>query len=55
MRLKIYKGECVGFIGANGAGKSTTIKMLSGILYPDSGYINVMGFEPQKDRKIKKY
>ena len=51
INFEIYKGECVGFIGANGAGKSTTIKMLSGILYPDSGYINVMGFEPQKDRK----
>lgn len=49
--FEIYEGECVGFIGANGAGKSTTIKMLSGILYPDSGYIDVMGFEPLKDRK----
>ena len=49
--FEIYEGECVGFIGANGAGKSTTIKMLSGILYPDSGCINVMGFEPHKDRK----
>ncbi len=49
--FEIYEGECVGFIGANGAGKSTTIKMLSGILYPDSGEINVMGFVPQRDRK----
>ena len=49
--FEIYEGECVGFIGANGAGKSTTIKILSGILYPDDGDISVMGLVPQKDRK----
>lgn len=47
----IKEGEMVGFIGANGAGKSTTIKMLSGILYPDGGKISVDGFNPYKDRK----
>ena len=47
----INKGEMVGFIGKNGAGKSTTIKMLSGILYPDSGEINIAGFIPHKQRK----
>ena len=31
------RGDCVGYIGANGAGKSTTIKMLTGILVPDLG------------------
>lgn len=46
----IKEGELVGFIGPNGAGKSTTIKMLSGILFPSSGEINVLGFNPQKDR-----
>ena len=49
--FQIEKGEMVGFIGANGAGKSTTIKMLSGILYPDSGDIRVKGFRPYYDRK----
>ncbi len=33
----IEEGELVGFIGANGAGKSTTTKMLAGILHPTSG------------------
>ena len=37
--FSIKQGEMVGFIGKNGAGKSTTIKMLSGILYPDGGEI----------------
>ncbi|MBP3450162.1 MAG: ATP-binding cassette domain-containing protein [Spirochaetaceae bacterium] len=49
--FEIDKGEAVGFIGSNGAGKSTTIKMLTGILYPSSGNIEVMGFNPQKMRK----
>lgn len=49
--FSIKKGEMVGFIGKNGAGKSTTIKMLSGILYPDSGEIKVDGYTPYKDRK----
>ncbi len=39
------------YLGRNGAGKSTTIKMLSGILCPDSGEISVGGFTPYKDRK----
>ena len=33
VNLKFTKGNCYGVIGANGAGKSTTIKMLTGILY----------------------
>ena len=42
----VWKGECVGYIGANGAGKSTTIKMLTGILVPTSGRVRVCGLEP---------
>ncbi len=49
--FEIQKGEAVGFIGANGAGKSTTIKMISGILYPTEGSIEVLGFNPQKNRR----
>ncbi len=44
------KGDIVGYIGKNGAGKSTTIKMLSGILQPTHGKIIVNGIEPSKDR-----
>jgi ABC-2 type transport system ATP-binding protein len=44
-------GEIVGFIGANGAGKSTTIKMLTGILSPDSGIISINGMNYKKNRK----
>lgn len=47
----IHDGEIVGYIGQNGAGKSTTIKMLSGILVPTSGEITVNGLVPYKDRQ----
>lgn len=47
----IPDGEIVGYIGQNGAGKSTTIKMLSGILVPTAGEIKVNGLTPHKDRK----
>ncbi len=49
--LSIDACETVAFIGPNGAGKSTTIKMLTGILHPTAGTIDVLGFNPQKDRK----
>jgi ABC-2 type transport system ATP-binding protein len=39
----VDKGECVGFIGANGAGKSSTIKAMLGFVFPASGHINVFG------------
>ncbi len=49
--LAIQKGEIVGYIGSNGAGKSTTIKMMSGILTPTSGNCLVNGLEPYRNRK----
>jgi ABC-2 type transport system ATP-binding protein len=48
--FSIEPGEMVGYIGANGAGKSTTIKMLTGILTPTSGEIVCNGFVPYRDR-----
>ncbi|MBN2616725.1 MAG: ATP-binding cassette domain-containing protein [Spirochaetales bacterium] len=53
--FEIKKGEMIGFIGPNGAGKSTTIKLITGILYPDSGFIEVNGLNPFKDRKKLAY
>ena len=51
----IEQGEIVGYIGANGAGKSTTIKMMCGILYPTAGSVTVNGLGFEKDRqKINK-
>ena len=48
--FQINSGELIGYIGSNGAGKSTTIKMLTGILIPTSGYLQVNGFTPHKQR-----
>ena len=48
--FSVEEGETVAFIGPNGAGKSTTIKILTGILYPDSGDVNVLGYNPSKQR-----
>jgi ABC-2 type transport system ATP-binding protein len=46
----IARGEMVGYIGANGAGKSTTIKMMTGILTPTSGTMSLNGLDPRKNR-----
>lgn len=46
----VEPGEIVGYIGVNGAGKSTTIKMLTGILVPSSGQARVMGRDPHRQR-----
>jgi ABC-2 type transport system ATP-binding protein len=49
--FSIQPGEMVGYIGANGAGKSTTIKMLTGILVPTGGRVFANGFVPYRDRR----
>ena len=48
----INKGEIVGYIGSNGAGKSTSILMMTGILTPTNGECLVNGVNPSKQRKI---
>jgi ABC-2 type transport system ATP-binding protein len=48
----IMAGEAVGYIGANGAGKSTTIKMLTGILVPTSGRVRTCGYNPVPQRRL---
>ncbi len=51
INFTIEQGETVGYIGANGAGKSTTIKMLTGILTPTSGKVTVNGLVPYENRQ----
>src|SRR4030043_1449570 len=46
--FQIEPGEGVGFLGPHGAGKTTTLKMLSGLLYPTSGNVTVLGYIPWK-------
>lgn len=49
--FEINDGEIVGYIGANGAGKSTTIKMMTGILTPTNGIVTVNGVVPYENRE----
>lgn len=49
--FNVKEGDIIGILGPNGAGKSTTIKMLTGTLFPTSGRIEVMGYNPTKNRK----
>jgi len=55
LTFEVYKGEIFGFLGANGAGKTTAMKMLIGISKPSSGDANIAGFDVYKDtEKIKR-
>jgi len=47
----VKEGESLAFLGPNGSGKTTTIKALTGLLYPTAGEIKVLGFNPfERDR-----
>jgi len=48
INLKLNAGHIHGLLGKNGEGKSTLLKLISGLVFPINGQINVMGFDPQK-------
>ena len=53
--FQVSEGEIFGFLGANGAGKTTAMRMLFGLSYPTSGKATVAGFDVYKEQeKIKK-
>lgn len=53
--FEVFKGEIFGFLGANGAGKTTAMRMLCGLSYPSSGEAQVAGFDVyKKQESIKK-
>ena len=55
LSFDVYKGEIFGFLGANGAGKTTAIRILCGLSKPTSGIVKVAGFDIYKQtEKIKK-
>ncbi|MBN2257405.1 MAG: ATP-binding cassette domain-containing protein [Anaerolineaceae bacterium] len=49
--LLIGPGETVGLIGLNGSGKSTLVKILCGIIKPDQGEVNCLGYNPFRQRR----
>lgn len=55
LNFEVYEGEIFGFLGANGAGKTTAIRILSGLSGPTSGEVFVAGFNAKKQpEQIKK-
>lgn len=50
--LSLPRGCVMGFIGENGAGKSTAIKCMLGLVRPDAGEIRLLGRDPQRDRSV---
>ena len=56
LNFEVKKGEIFGFLGANGAGKTTALRILSGLSRPTSGEVNVAGFDAYKQAEmIKKH
>jgi ABC-2 type transport system ATP-binding protein len=47
--LNVNQGEVVALLGPNGAGKTTSIRVLNGLLIPESGNIEVLGYNPRQD------
>jgi ABC-2 type transport system ATP-binding protein len=55
LSFQVRRGEIFGFLGANGAGKTTAIRILCGLLLPTSGKINVAGYDvSRQSNKVKK-
>ena len=54
LNFEVYKGEIFGFLGANGAGKTTAIRILSGLSRPTSGEVKVAGFDAYKQTELIK-
>jgi ABC-2 type transport system ATP-binding protein len=55
LTFEVRRGEIFGFLGANGAGKTTAIKILCGLSYPTSGELSVAGFDIYTQReKVKR-
>ena len=52
--FEVQKGEIFGFLGANGAGKTTAMRMLCGLSLPSSGEATVAGYDVYKENELIK-
>jgi ABC-2 type transport system ATP-binding protein len=55
LSLTIRRGEIFAFVGPDGAGKTTTIRMMCGVLQPSEGSVKILGMDMRKDREAIKH
>ena len=54
LNMEVYRGEVFAMIGPNGSGKTTTLKLLMGLIFPTQGMARVLGRDPRTDTNIKR-
>ncbi|MBN2349021.1 MAG: ABC transporter ATP-binding protein [Bacteroidales bacterium] len=54
LTFEVFRGEIFGFLGANGAGKTTAIRILCGLSFPTSGEVNIAGYDIYRQRDLIK-
>lgn len=54
LNMEVYRGEVFAMIGPNGSGKTTTLKLLMGLIFPTQGVVRVLGRDPRKEVQIKR-
>ena len=54
LSLTLRPGECLGLLGRNGAGKSTTLRMMAGLLHTETGTVRVFGHDPLRKPEVAK-
>jgi ABC-2 type transport system ATP-binding protein len=55
LTMRVHKGQIYGFLGPNGSGKTTTLRMLCGLLTPDSGRGTALGYDIRTQKELKRH